>query len=342
MLNRRSGVCYRKKREVSKILILFCTLAVVLWPRASVAAAQTKSELHPSQREDVTQIFMRNVLFRVMDDVVLKVDSLNGVMEPANPTQIISLDDPNSFSLEMQAASTSISSKDLTNLVNSYILPRAKTPIRDLTLTFNQDQTISVTGKFHKLIDVPFEAKASAQVTPDGNMRMHFSDMKVAGVISQNVLDFLGIKIAKIAQPKRTQTFQIVGNDMIFPISEMFPPPRVSGKLRSISIAGNRLNLIFGKGDANSVDNKPPFPLPATVKSYIYFHGGVMKFGILTMGPVDMELVSLKRSKPFEFSVARYYEQLLAGYSKSQPNKGLLVYMADYRNLKKTLSSSSK
>jgi hypothetical protein len=340
--DKKSGVCYRKKWKVSKILILFCTLAVALGPRASVAVAQVRAEVHPSPQKGVTQIFMRNVLFRVMDDVVLKVDSLNGMIEPANPAQIISLDDPNSFSLEMHAASTSISSKDLTNLVNNYILPLAKTPIRGLTMTFDGDQNISITGKFHKLIDVPFEAKASVQVTPDGNMRMHLSDMKVAGVISQNVLDFLGIKIAKIAQPKRTQTFQIVGNDMIFPISEMFPPPSVSGKLRSIHIDGNRLNLIFGKDDANSVDDKLPFSLPAPVKSYIYFHGGAMKFGRLTMDPVDMELVSLKKSKPFEFSVARYYEQLLGGYSKSQPNKGLLVYMADYRNLKKALPGISK
>jgi hypothetical protein len=288
---------------------------------------------------------MQSVLFRVMNDVVLQVDNLDGVLAPTKMNSVVSLDDKNSFSLKVQQATTSISSTDLAALANDFILPRAKTPLKNLNLTFNPDQSIQVKGDFHKLVDVPFSGTATLHVTPDGNMRMHLANMTVAGVIHQDVLNLLGIKVSSVAKPKRKQSFKIVDNDIIFPIDQMFPPPHVSGQLHDINISGNRLNLIFGSDKqardlGESTGQKPSI----TSGSYIYFHGGTMKFALLTMSPVDLELVPLKpdREKVFEFSVDQYYQQLVAGYSKSLPNKGLLVYMADDRDVQQPAQPAQK
>lgn len=69
-----------------------------------------------------------------------------------------------------------------------------------------------------------------------------------------------------------------------------------------------------------------------------------MKFALLTMSPVDLELVPLKpdRGKLFEFSVDQYYQQLVTGYSKSLPNKGLLVYMTDDRDIQQAAQPAPK
>lgn len=325
---------------------VFFSLFVVV-PMASAATSHSHIA-HPSAPDRVTHIDMQHVLFRVMDNVVLQIDSLDGILAPTRRNAVVSLDDKNSFSLEMQTATTSISSTDLAALANGFILPRAKTPLKNLSLTFNPDQSISVKGDFHKVIDVPFTSTATMYVTPDGNMRMHLADMKVAGAIHQNLLDALGIKISKVAQPKRTQSFKIVGNDIIFPIDQMFPPPRVTGKLHAVSISGSQLNLVFGADKerttgSRSAQGSQPNP-PIASGNYIYFRGGTMKFGLLTMSPVDLELVPLKpeREKSFEFSVDQYYQQLVAGYSKSLANKGLLVYMADDRDLQQSAPPAQK
>ena len=291
---------------------------------------------------------MRDVLFHVMDNVSLQIDCLEGELTPSGQGQTISLDDKNSFTLEMQNATTSISSADLTALVNGFILPRAKTPLKNLQLTFNPDQSISVKGDLRKLIDVPISARATVRVTADGNMRMHLSDMTVAGVIHQDALDLLGLKISTLAQPKRKASFQIVGNDIIFPIDQMFPPPRVSGHLQMVSISGDQMHLAFDPDPSQTAAEKsgtgnatnPPTPS----RKYIYFRGGTMEFGLLTMSPVNMELVPLKTDtqKFFQFSVDQYFGQLVAGYSKSLPSKGLLVYMADERDLKQASPAKQK
>jgi hypothetical protein len=313
--------------------------------QAAAASSHSHTAAHASLQDRVIHIHMQSVLFRVMNDVVLQVDNLDGVLAPTKMNSVVSLDDKNSFSLKVQQATTSISSTDLAALANDFILPRAKTPLKNLNLTFNPDQTIQVKGDFHKLVDVPFSGTATLHVTPDGNMRMHLANMTVAGVIHQDVLNLLGIKVSSVAKPKRKQSFKIVDNDIIFPIDQMFPPPHVSGQLHDINISGNRLNLIFGSDKqardlGESTGQKPSI----TSGSYIYFHGGTMKFALLTMSPVDLELVPLKpdREKVFEFSVDQYYQQLVAGYSKSLPNKGLLVYMADDRDVQQPAQPAQK
>jgi hypothetical protein len=316
-------------------ILIFAPMGVFV-PATVGASTHSHVDAHVHIHDRAIHVHMQNVLFRVMNDVVLQVDSLDGVLAQSRKNKVVSLDDKNSFSLKVQKATASISSTDLAALANDFILPRAKTPLKNLSLTFNPDQSIHVTGDFHKLVDVPFSGTASLHVTPDGNMRMHLANMTVAGVIHQDVLNFLGIKVASVAKPKRKQSFKIVGNDIIFPIDQMFPPPDVSGQLHDINISGDKLNLIFGTGKQPRDQGQFAVEQPSiTSGSYIYFRGGTMRLALLTMSPVDLELVPLKPDlhKRLEFSVDQYYQQLIASYSKLLPNKGLLVYMADDREI---------
>lgn len=311
----------------------------------AAASSHSPANSHPVAHDRATDVHMQSVLFRVVKNVVLQVDNLDGLLVPTRKNEVISLDDKNSFSLKVQKATASMSSADLAALANDFILPRAKAPLKNLSLTFNSDQSIQVKGDFHKLVDVPFSGVASLHVTPDGNMRMHLANMTVAGVIHQDVLNFLGIKVSSVAKPQRKQSFKIVGNDIIFPIDQMFPPPHVSGELHDVNISGDRLNLVFStdKKTADHGDSSAEKPT-VTSGSYIFFRGGTMKFALLQMSPVNLELVPLKPNpdKLFEFSVDQYYQQLVAGYSKSLANKGLLVYMADDRDLQTSTQATSK
>ena len=47
----------------------------------------------------------------------------------------------------------------------------------------------------------------------------------------------------------------------------------------------------------------------------------------------DLELVDLDLTDPFDFSIDHWDAQLVAGYSKTLPNKGLRAYMPDYNDL---------
>lgn len=295
-------------------------------PKASRSTGAVPAPVSPPG--EFTHIYMHNLIYRAMRNVALRIYDLNGIMAPTQQGQIVSLDNSNSFTLVIQSARISMAAADLTALVNGYILPQAGTPMHDLTMVLNADHTVFIRGRFHKLIDVPFTAQATMSATPDGNMRMHLYNMKIGGILDQSVLDFLGMKVSRFAQPKKQQLFQVVGNDMIFPIARMFPPPQVGGKLTSLFVSKGMLNLEFRGGSPTT------FSLPRPAESYVLFLGGTMRFGRLTMTPVEMELVNVK-PKMFELSLEKYFQQLTAGHSKSLPDGGLLVYMASYQDLPK-------
>ena len=51
------------------------------------------------------------------------------------------------------------------------------------------------------------------------------------------------------------------------------------------------------------------------------------------MNETDLELVDQDPSDPFDFSVDRWNEQLVAGFSKITADRGLKAHMADYNDL---------
>ena len=67
----------------------------------------------------------------------------------------------------------------------------------------------------------------------------------------------------------------------------------------------------------------------------MYYAGGVLTFGKLTMTDTDMQLIDDNPGDPFDFSQDRYNDQLVAGYSKNTTKLGLKVYMPDFHRVAK-------
>lgn len=289
-------------------------------------AAGTKSPV-----KGAVEIEVQNGLFHVMDDVGLSVNRLDAWMIP-KPGQMVTLDRKTSFILQIESGETRLKAADLSALMNQYLMPHARAPLKNITVTFVGNM-VQVKGSLHKGVDIPFEGKAGVSLADSSDIRLRFTELKAAGVLKKGLLDFLGIKLSTVAQPGKQSRFHIEGDDIIMPITALFPPPRIYGKLTSVRIEGDSLVQVFGP--ANAVMKPPPTP----AKNYIYFHGGRMKFGKLTMEDVDLELVDQDPSNFFDFSLDHYYQQLAAGYSKSLPSLGLLVYVPDYATVAKKASA---
>ena len=73
----------------------------------------------------------------------------------------------------------------------------------------------------------------------------------------------------------------------------------------------------------------------AVSPNFIYWRGGSLVFGKLTMTATDLELVDMDPKDPFDFSVEHWNDQLIAGYSKTTASGGLKAHMPDFNDLKK-------
>ena len=70
-------------------------------------------------------------------------------------------------------------------------------------------------------------------------------------------------------------------------------------------------------------------------RNFIYWRGGQLSFGKLTMTDTDLELVDNDPRDPFDFSVDHWNDQLVAGYSKTTSRRGLKAIVPDYNDLAK-------
>jgi hypothetical protein len=104
----------------------------------------------------------------------------------------------------------------------------------------------------------------------------------------------------------------------------------VRGHVARARVAGDRLSLVLG--DARTAAGGDG---GLETGNYIWFHGGRIRFGRLTMTDADLQLIDADATDPFDFYSQRYHDQLVAGYSRNTREGGLRTVMPDYGDIAK-------
>jgi hypothetical protein len=285
---------------------------LVLITAAAVAAA-------PSSDGSVG-FDMRNVRLHVSDDAVLEVAWLHGKLQPKKPGQPPVFDDQGSFRLEIADAEIAIDPASLSALVNRAFDYKGSS-LSNLRVSFENGLMVQ-RGTLHKGLSVPFTVTASVSVTSDGLMKIHPEKVKAAGIPSTKLLGLLGLELADIIKSRPDRGVVLRDNDMFLTPSKMLPPPETVGRLSKVFVRGNRLVQQFGRGAAT---------MPRSPRgNYIWFRGGTIRFGKLTMTDADLQLIDMHPADPFDFYSAKYEVQLVAGYSRNTKQQGLRTFMPDY------------
>jgi hypothetical protein len=286
---------------------------------------------HPASAPADVQIEMKNVRLHVTDDVILDVARLRGVMISKTAGVPPIFDDQRSYTLRLFSAELSMDMSSLQNLMNRHVFAYEGSPLSDLTIRSQADRLV-MNGKLRKGVAVPISATTSVSATPEGLLRLHVESMKALGVPAKGLLNLFGLEVDDVMDIKKRRGVDVQENDILIAAGEVLPPPEIKGRLARVEVRGDRLLQIFEDG---SQQRPVPLTLPApAARNYIYFGGGNIRFGKLTMHDTDLQLIDADPKDPFDFFTTRYNAQLVAGYSKNTPSKGLKTFMPDYADLK--------
>jgi hypothetical protein len=289
-------------------------------PREPAPAARTASPLRCG-------IEMRRVALHVAEGVVLQVATLDGEFVSHTAATPPVFDDPRSYTLKLRSADIAMDAASLTNLLRQQAFASPKSPVHDVDVTIEAD-VMRVKGKLRKGIDVPFSMKAEVSATPDGLMRLHAASLKTVGVPVKGLLDLVGVKLDDLAKMPPGSGIRADGDDLLIDAAAILPPPATEGRLRQLQIRSGLVQMrMTGPGAPSGRPRTLPVP---SARNYLYFYGGTIRFGKLTMTDADMQLVDAHPADPFDFFPARYDKQLVAGYSRNTERHGLKVFMPDY------------
>ena len=275
-------------------------------------------------------IEMRNVTLHVAEGVVLNVRALDGEFVSRRKGEPPIFDDPESYTLRMRTADISMDSASLTNLLQQS-LKAHPSPLRDVRVTIENGE-LHATGKLQRGVPVPFSMRAAVSAAPDGALRLHATKLKAVGVPVKGLLDLIGLQMDTLLKMPPGSGMRADGDDLLMDTAAILPPPRTEGRLQTVAVTGNRLTMrMIGPG---APPRRPAtLPLPSA-RNYLYFFGGSIRFGKLTMSDADMQLIDADPRTPFDFFPAHYEAQLIAGYSRNTPRKGLQVFMPDYARVR--------
>jgi len=272
---------------------------------------------------------MRNVALHVDASTVVRVVALRGEMISTSANRPPVLDDKRSFKVRVDSGEIAVDSSALTQLLNRYLFSYKGSPLRDLKVTTEGAQ-LKIEGELRKGVPIPFSMTAEPSVLPDGMLRLHPTKVTTLGVPTKRLMKLFGVELDNLISLKKANGARIDGDDFLLDPAALLPPPRIEGHLQAVRVDGDRIVQRFGPGRLPAL--KPPDP---SAPNYMYYAGGVLKFGKLTMTGTDLQLIDDNPRDPFDFSQERYNDQLVAGYSKNTAALGLKVYMPDYHRVVK-------
>jgi hypothetical protein len=270
------------------------------------------------------QVQMRNVRLHVDETTVLQVARLRGALVSTKGGHPPIFDDKQSFIVRIDSAQIALSMDSLTRLLNTYVFHYDGSPLKNLTVTAD-GQRLKLKGTVHKGIDLPFTIIADPSVDADGALRLRAHSIKTLGIPAKGLLAFFGVELENLVNLHGRTGMRVVEDTVVLAPGALVPPPRIEGRLQAVRVEPTRVVQIFGPGSL------PPLKVPdRSMRNYMYYRGGTLRFGKLTMSDADLALIDANQKDAFDFYQDRYERQLVAGYSKNTLAHGLKVYMPDY------------
>ena len=267
---------------------------------------------------------MANVDLHITTDVTLHIKQMCGRFTPVD-RDVAYLDDKRSYGVFVDTGEVAIDLASL-NALMARSMSGKKSNVEKLRVSI-KDGTLRQQGVIDSAINVPFTATSVVSATPDGRIRVSTKSVRGFGLPLRPVMSLFRIKMDNLVKTAPGSGVETDGNDLIVDPGVVIPAPSVRGRLTSVRIEGNQMVQTFGAGKGEPMR-------PSLSPNHIYWRGSQLSFGKLTMTETDLELVDLDPKDAFDFSVDDWNAQLVAGYSKTLPNRGLRAFMPDYNDLK--------
>jgi hypothetical protein len=281
-----------------------------------------------------TRFAVRNVNFHIDDTLVLEIREVQGTLASRVPGVPPTFDDKNSLLMYVDAGEAAMSTTAMSDLMNRYVFHYPGAPLSDIKIS-TESSLIKQEAIMHKGIAVPTEMRGTLAAMPDGRVRFRPITIKASGIPSTTLLDLLGIEVQDLIQTKTDHGVEIVGDDLLMDLSIMVPAPKMQVRVTEIWVEGDRIVQRFGPRSSVPAKCEAALrPADPQATNYMFYRGGTVSFGKLTMRDTDLQLVDADPTDPSDFFLDHYHDQLVAGYTKNLLDRGLLAIVPDYYRLR--------
>lgn len=273
---------------------------------------------------------MRNVDLHINRKNAMRVRSLRGQVL-TKPGAVAWLDDPASFRIRATSGVVALDGDAITSLLNEVAFNYPGAPITNLRVTIENGSVVQ-RGTLHKGVALPFQMWSVPVLQPDGRLRLHPDRLKILGVNGLALMHALGLHMDRMMDLGKAHGASVQGDDIYLDPLQIIPPPVVEGKLAAVRVEGAFLVQEFARTPDDSIFGTFVVADSGS-RNFVYFRGGSLRFGRLTMTDTDLLIHDVDERDPLDLYFAEYNRQLVAGHTGNLPNLGLRTWMVDYGKL---------
>lgn len=332
------------------LVILVAAGAGLLWHRhmlrqAAAPAASDSSSTDPSNAllgvtgttgatgaHSYTDIFAHNLMLRKGPSFRIYVRWLRGQIVPTHRNTAPSLDDPESFVLDIKTGVVRANVGDINNFLNTGGTGD-HSPVTNITLSGDGNQ-MKVNATLHKLIPMHIELQGTIAAASQNRIQIHVNKIDVLKVPMKWLLGGLHVTIADLFHPQGTTGIEVSGNDIFLDTLPLLPPPRIRGKLTYVHFIYPDIEEVYGNASQDVTQ-------VAQWRNFLKLSHGQLNFGKLTMNDVDLIMVDVSNDAWFDLDLANYQKQLTSGYSRMTPESGLQIFMPDLGTLQQVTPAAN-
>ena len=304
-------------------------LLALVSPTAAPVGAQSNSRQGDSGAGVQTQ--MQNVRYHFTESATVYIKTLSGELLPTEGAELPIFDDKDSFRVRIGYAEIDITAGDLASVFNSYVFAGANSPLKGVAMSIENGH-LTIKGKLHDVGTIPFETESTLSPNEDGKILLRTGKVKALHVPVKGIMNLFGVEIADLIKNGKLPGVEARGDDLVLDPSLVFPAPHMEGRVTGTRIEGNTILLTFG--DKNRATKA------RQAGNYMSFRGNRLRFGKLIMTDVDMVLIDMDPTDPFDFFLDRYKDQIAAGYSKISSNSALRIFVRDFNKLGKSKAAA--
>jgi hypothetical protein len=292
--------------------------------RAAIRATEAYSAklLTTFLEDDTTQVSgapgvpirLQNVQFKWSDKVYIDTGNMAVRAVPVRG-RVVDFDDLDSFHLTLQQSVVFIRPDVLEGMFNESVFNYPHSKLRSLKVKLERDDgayVLRVSGSVNVGLWIPFRMNAHLNVDQTTNtLTIDVDHLRVFGVVPVTKLIKLEpFQLQHLISMPPNKSLMVDGNRMMVKPFGLFPPPRVEGRMSSVTLDEKGIHLAFAGR---------PIPAPeSSAKNYVYLKGGTAQFGRFCMVETDILIVDQDQSDPFVFS--------LLGYEKRIPRSRLDIH----------------
>ena len=304
------------------------------------AAHRVVSDRRSAAADSVLWMEMRNVDLHIDERRVMHMRLLRGEVIPTIPGSIAFLDDPTSFHVRVTGGEVALNGDAVGALLNEMAFHYDGAPIKHLQVRIENGQLVQK-GTLHKGVDIPFEMWARPVLQSDGRLRLHPDKLRIFSVNGLTLMHALGLHMEKLMDLRKARGVTVRGDDLFVDPLALIPPPTVDGRLMAVRIEDSLLVQEFARMPDDTIFGTYVRPDSGS-HNFVYFRGGELRFGKLTMHDTDLLINDDDERDPLDLYLAQYTKQLAAGHTRNLANLGLRTWLVDYRRLTSSQTTATR